>query len=86
MIYYPLSVLMFAGIKTSALILGDNIYYGHGMAKLVGPGRIKPTGATVFAYHVNDPHRHSNSPRRIRMSGNSRGETHINRSNEETVA
>jgi glucose-1-phosphate thymidylyltransferase len=43
---------------TSALILGDNIYYGHGMAELVGPGRIKPTGATVFAYHVNDPHRY----------------------------
>jgi glucose-1-phosphate thymidylyltransferase len=42
----------------SALILGDNIYYGHGMAELVGPGRIKPTGATVFAYHVNDPHRY----------------------------
>jgi len=111
MIYYPLSVLMLAGIReiliistphdlphfrrllgdggqwglsfsfaeqpspdglaqafiigadfvkggTSALILGDNIYYGHGMAELVGPGRIKPTGATVFAYHVNDPHRY----------------------------
>ena len=111
MIYYPLSVLMLAGIReiliistphdlphfrrllgdgaqwgltfsyveqpspdglaqafiigadfvkggTSALILGDNIYYGHGMADLVGPGRIKPTGATVFAYHVNDPHRY----------------------------
>jgi glucose-1-phosphate thymidylyltransferase len=28
------------------------------MADLVGPGRIKPTGATVFAYHVNDPHRY----------------------------
>ena len=111
MIYYPLSVLMLAGIReiliistphdlphfrrllgdggqwglsftfaeqpspdglaqafiigadfvkggTSALILGDNIYYGHGMAELVGPGRIQPTGATVFAYHVNDPHRY----------------------------
>jgi len=111
MIYYPLSVLMLAGIReiliistphdlphfrrllgdgaqwglsfsyaeqpspdglaqaftigadfvkggTSALILGDNIYYGHGMAELVAPGRIKPTGATVFAYHVNDPHRY----------------------------
>ena len=111
MIYYPLSVLMLAGIKdiliistphdlplfqrllgdgsqwgisfsfavqpspeglaqafiigadfvkgdSSALILGDNIYYGHGLAELLAPGRIKPTGATVFVYHVNDPQRY----------------------------
>jgi glucose-1-phosphate thymidylyltransferase, short form len=42
----------------SALILGDNIYYGHGLPELLGPGRIKPIGATVFAYHVNDPQRY----------------------------
>jgi glucose-1-phosphate thymidylyltransferase len=42
----------------SALILGDNIYYGNGMAGLLAPGQIKRTGATVFAYHVNDPHRY----------------------------
>jgi glucose-1-phosphate thymidylyltransferase len=42
----------------SALILGDNIYYGHGLPELLGPGRIRPTGATVFAYHVNDPQRY----------------------------
>jgi glucose-1-phosphate thymidylyltransferase len=42
----------------SALILGDNIYYGNGLAGLLTPGRIKTTGATVFAYHVNDPHRY----------------------------
>ena len=42
----------------SALILGDNIYYGNGMAELLAPGRIKETGATVFAYHVNDPQRY----------------------------
>ena len=111
MIYYPLSVLMLAGIKEvliistphdlplferllgdgsqwgitfryavqpspdglaqafiigadfvkggpSALILGDNIYYGSGIARLLAPGQIKLTGATVFAYHVNDPHRY----------------------------
>jgi glucose-1-phosphate thymidylyltransferase len=42
----------------SALILGDNIYYGNGMAGLLAPGQIKRTGATVFAYHVNDPQRY----------------------------
>jgi glucose-1-phosphate thymidylyltransferase len=42
----------------SALILGDNIYYGNGMAELLAPGGIKENGATVFAYHVNDPHRY----------------------------
>jgi glucose-1-phosphate thymidylyltransferase len=42
----------------SALILGDNIYYGNGLPELVAPGSIKETGATVFAYHVNDPHRY----------------------------
>jgi glucose-1-phosphate thymidylyltransferase len=42
----------------SALILGDNIYYGNGMAELLDPGQMKETGATVFAYHVNDPHRY----------------------------
>jgi glucose-1-phosphate thymidylyltransferase len=44
--------------EPSALILGDNIYYGNGLAGLLAPGRIKTTGATVFAYHVNDPHRY----------------------------
>src|SRR6516165_6778533 len=42
----------------SALILGDNIYYGNGMAELLRPGQINETGATVFAYHVDDPHRY----------------------------
>jgi glucose-1-phosphate thymidylyltransferase len=111
MIYYPLSILMFAGIREilvistphdlprfkellgngsqwglsfvyaeqpfpgglaqayvigadfvrngpSALILGDNIYYGHGLTELLAPGRIEPRGATVFAYYVNDPERY----------------------------
>jgi glucose-1-phosphate thymidylyltransferase len=42
----------------SALILGDNVYYGHGLPEVLGPGHIKSTGATVFACHVNDPQRY----------------------------
>jgi len=42
----------------SVLILGDNIYHGHGLPELLGPGNIRPSGATVFAYHVNDPQRY----------------------------
>src|ERR1700692_1896337 len=39
----------------SALILGDNVFYGHGIAELLASGSINSTGATVFAYYVNDP-------------------------------
>jgi glucose-1-phosphate thymidylyltransferase len=42
----------------SALILGDNIFYGHGLRQLLGPGQINPKGATVFAYYVDDPERY----------------------------
>ena len=42
----------------SALILGDNIFYGHGIEELLAPGQINPEGATVFAYLVNDPQRY----------------------------
>jgi glucose-1-phosphate thymidylyltransferase len=42
----------------SAMILGDNIYYGNGMVELLAPGSIRETGATVFAYHVVDPQRY----------------------------
>jgi glucose-1-phosphate thymidylyltransferase len=111
MVYYPLSILMFAGVREiliistphdlprfkellgdgsqwglsfsyaeqpspgglaqayiigadfvrnnpSALILGDNVFYGHGLVELLGPGRIDSKGATVFAYYVNDPERY----------------------------
>jgi glucose-1-phosphate thymidylyltransferase len=111
MVYYPLSVLMLAGIKEilvistphdlpqfqnllgdgsrwglvfsyavqpkpgglaqayiigadfvrggpSALILGDNIYYGHGLPELLRTGHDDQAGATVFAYYVNDPQRY----------------------------
>jgi glucose-1-phosphate thymidylyltransferase len=44
--------------ELSALILGDNIFYGHGLPDLLARGRIQSVGATVFAYHVNDPHRY----------------------------
>jgi len=42
----------------SALILGDNVFYGHGLPDLLAPGRIHSKGATVFAYCVNDPQRY----------------------------
>jgi len=42
----------------SALILGDNIFYGHGIEELLAPGQINSVGATVFAYRVNDPQRY----------------------------
>lgn len=44
--------------EPSVLILGDNVFYGHGLPDLLAPGHIKPTGATIFAYHVNDPQRY----------------------------
>jgi glucose-1-phosphate thymidylyltransferase len=44
--------------EPSALILGDNVFYGHGLPDLLALDRLQPTGATVFAYHVNDPHRY----------------------------
>ena len=39
----------------SALILGDNIFYGHGLPELLQSATAKPSGASVFAYRVNDP-------------------------------
>ncbi len=48
----------FVGGAPSALVLGDNIYYGHDFAALLMRARQRPQGATVFAYHVNDPERY----------------------------
>ena len=48
----------FVGGEPSALILGDNIYYGHGITDLLESAAGKANGATVFAYHVNDPERY----------------------------
>lgn len=42
----------------SALILGDNIFFGHGLPEVLAAADAKPTGATVFGYHVNDPERY----------------------------
>ncbi|MDF4188132.1 glucose-1-phosphate thymidylyltransferase RfbA [Ligilactobacillus salivarius] len=47
----------FIGNDSVCLILGDNIYYGSGLSKLVQEAAQKPNGATVFGYHVNDPER-----------------------------
>lgn len=44
--------------KPSALILGDNIFYGHGITEQFASAASRADGATVFAYHVNDPERY----------------------------
>ena len=48
----------FVGEAPSALILGDNIFYGHGLTELLANAGAKTQGATVFAYHVSDPERY----------------------------
>ncbi len=48
----------FVGADPSALILGDNLFYGHDLAAMVRRAAERETGATVFAYHVNDPERY----------------------------
>ena len=47
----------FIGNANSALVLGDNIYYGHDFAHLLNSADALNDGATVFAYHVHDPER-----------------------------
>jgi len=44
--------------ENSCLILGDNIFYGHGLPELLGHAKARPKGATVFGYHVVDPERY----------------------------
>ncbi|MFN4041880.1 MAG: glucose-1-phosphate thymidylyltransferase RfbA [Brevundimonas sp.] len=48
----------FVGDQPSALILGDNIYHGHGLTELLSSATTRTEGATVFAYHVHDPERY----------------------------
>lgn len=47
----------FIGTDSVCLILGDNIYYGSGMAEMLQDAAKQTSGATVFGYHVNDPER-----------------------------
>ena len=47
----------FIGDDPVCLILGDNIYYGSGLSKMLQRAASKEQGATVFGYHVNDPER-----------------------------
>jgi glucose-1-phosphate thymidylyltransferase len=44
--------------QSSALILGDNIFYGHGLVEVCQHARAREQGATVFAYRVQDPERY----------------------------
>ncbi len=48
----------FVANKPSALVLGDNIFYGHDLAKQLNNASARDVGASVFAYHVNDPERY----------------------------
>ena len=48
----------FIGNDLSALVLGDNIFYGHDFNELLGNAMVRSDGTTVFAYHVNDPERY----------------------------
>ena len=48
----------FVAGQPSALVLGDNIFHGHDLVKQLTSASARSTGATVFAYHVNDPERY----------------------------
>ena len=48
----------FVGQGTAALVLGDNLYYGHGLPEQLLAANARQQGATVFAYHVSDPERY----------------------------
>ncbi|RYE28057.1 MAG: glucose-1-phosphate thymidylyltransferase, partial [Hyphomicrobiales bacterium] len=48
----------FVAGEPSALILGDNLYYGHSLPEMMARATTRTSGATVFAYHVRDPERY----------------------------
>jgi len=48
----------FVGNAPSCLVLGDNVFYGHGLIDVLQNAARRPDGATVFAYYVRDPERY----------------------------
>ncbi len=48
----------FVAGQPSTLVLGDNIFYGHDFQRLLANAASRPSGASVFAYHVHDPERY----------------------------
>jgi glucose-1-phosphate thymidylyltransferase len=48
----------FVAGQNSILVLGDNVFYGHGLPKLLRAAATRDKGASVFAYHVTDPERY----------------------------
>ncbi len=48
----------FIGDSNVCLVLGDNIFFGHGLARCLASAAARTSGATVFAYHVSDPERY----------------------------
>lgn len=48
----------FVGTDPVALVLGDNIFFGHGLPEMLQAAARRPTGATVFGYYVRDPERY----------------------------
>jgi glucose-1-phosphate thymidylyltransferase len=48
----------FIGRDRVAMVLGDNIFFGHGLPELLARAAAREKGATVFAYHVSDPERY----------------------------
>jgi glucose-1-phosphate thymidylyltransferase len=48
----------FIGDDRCALVLGDNIFYGHGLVEMLRDAASRESGATIFAYEVADPHRY----------------------------
>ncbi len=47
----------FIGNSSTALVLGDNLFYGNDLSKLLESADARPEGASIFAYHVSDPER-----------------------------